>query len=148
MNVILKEDIPPLGKRGDVVKVADGYARNYLFPRNKAQAATESALKSAAREKEVQERRAKKQREDAVKVKERIEALTVTLPRKVGDQDKLFGAVTSDDISAALGAQGFTVDKKDIKLDEPLRSLGQFTVPVRLFPDVDATVTIQITKED
>ncbi len=147
MEVILREDIPRLGKAGDVLKVSSGYARNFLLPRKKAIEATESALKALAQEKVRQEKRLKKDREDAIKAKEKLDSLTLTIPQKVGDQDKLFGAVTSEDIVEALKREGFSVDRKKVLLDEPIKSLGIFTVPVKFLPDVEATIRVHITKE-
>lgn len=146
MEVILKEDIPSLGKAGDVVKVAEGYARNFLLPQKKALEATSSALKALAREKEVQEKKLKKLGEEATKLKEKLDALTLVITQNVGEQDKLFGAVTSEDIITALGKEGFSVDKKKIVLDEPIKSLGIFPVPIKLSSDVEATIKVHVTK--
>lgn len=147
MEIILKRDVPSVGSAGDIVRVSDGYARNYLIPRQLAGEATPAALKAREVEKAVRERKLKKQREEALAMKERLGSLTLTIPRRVGEQDKLFGAVTSEDIAEGLGAQGFPVDKKKVVLEEPIKSLGVFQVPIRLFPDVDVAITIRITQE-
>jgi len=146
LEVILKEDILSLGKAGDVVRVSDGYARNFLLPRKKALEATHSALKALALEKEVQEKKLKKLGEEAVRLKEKLDALTLIIEQNVGEQDKLFGAVTSEDIITALGKEGFSVDKKKIVLDEPIKSLGIFSVPVKLSSEVEAIIKVHVTK--
>ena len=147
MEVILKEDVPKLGSRGDVVKVADGYGRNYLLPRKLAIEATRANRSVIEQMKQAAVRRATRDKADAEALAKQFDGLTLTFTRKAGEKDHLFGSVTSADIAEALDAKGFNVDRRKIHLDEPLRQIGEFNVPVRLFKDVTANVKVVIGKE-
>lgn len=147
MEVILKEDVHKLGSRGDVVKVADGYGRNYLLPRklaieaNKGNKAVIEQMKAAA------VRRSAREKADAEALSTQFNNLTVSFQRRSGEHDQLFGSVTSGDIAAEIEKKGFNVDRRKIQLHEPLKSLGEFTVPVKLHKDVTAHVRVVIEKE-
>ncbi|OLD67084.1 MAG: 50S ribosomal protein L9 [Acidobacteria bacterium] len=147
MQIVLKEDIDKLGRRGEVVKVADGYARNYLLPLGKALPATQGNLKVIEREKRRYVVRLTKEKEENETLSSRIQALSLTLVRKVGEGDVLYGSVTSGDIAEALSKEGIVVDKRRIQLGEPIKSLGIYTVPIRLHPEVTAEVKVWVVKE-
>jgi len=147
MEIILREDIEKLGTRGDVVKVAAGYARNFLLPRRLAVEATGSNKKIVEQEKQAHLRREAKFVEEAHELAKMLNAVTLTIRRKAGENDHLFGSVTAADIHDALEAQKYTVDRRKILLDEPIRMLGEFKVPVRLHREVTAEVTVQVVAE-
>lgn len=147
MQIVLKEDIEKLGRRGEVVKVAEGYARNYLLPFGKALAATPGNLKVIEREKRRYLVRLSKEKEENEALARRIQAVSVTLVRKVGENDVLYGSVTSADIGESLQKEGIVVDKRRIQLAEPIKSLGIYSVPVRLHPEVTAEVKVWVVKE-
>ncbi|OPL15201.1 MAG: 50S ribosomal protein L9 [delta proteobacterium MLS_D] len=147
MKVILKDNVASLGKAGDVVNVSDGYARNYLIPRNFALEATEANVKKLQREKGVLAARAEKEKADASVLAERIGLMSVTVARKVGEQDKLFGSVTARDIEEALAAQDVQVDRKNILLDEPLKEIGEFPVKIKLHHGVFGELTVNVVPE-
>jgi large subunit ribosomal protein L9 len=147
MEVILKEDVPKLGSRGDVVKVAEGYGRNYLLPRKLAIEATRANRAVIDEMKQAALRRAARDRSDAEGLAQQFEGVSLTFTRKAGDKDHLFGSVTSADIAEALDAKGLSVDRRKIQLDEPLKHVGEFKVPVRLYKDVTATVRVTVEKE-
>ncbi len=147
MEVILAEDISTLGSRGDVVKVAKGYGRNYLIPQGKALLATPQNLKVVEERKKVLERKSEKLKGGALELSKKIEALTCQFPVQVGDDEKLFGSVTSMDIEKFLNEKGHPIDKKDILLEAPIKSLGTVTVPIRLHPDVKAELKVSLVKE-
>lgn len=147
MKVILTEDIPHLGNAGSLIKVKDGYARNFLIPHGKAVKATTQNLKQLEHQKfQVQARLQKIQRE-AEQLARRIESVSCTVAKAAGEEDKLFGSVTAADIQASLKNEGIEVDKKKILLDEPIKKLGIFTVPIRLHPAVTAQVKVWVVKE-
>jgi len=148
MKVILKEDIPKLGTMGETVQVAPGYGRNYLIPQGKAIMASSKNLKALEHEQMLIQRSADLVRKDAEGVAGKIEELTLTLVRKVIDEDKLYGSVSVSDISQALEEAGVEIERKLIKLDEPIKSLGEFQVPVKVHADVTAQLTVQVTKEE
>lgn len=148
MKVILKEDIPKLGRMGETVQVAPGYGRNYLIPQGKAVLATNRNLKALEHERSLIQRKADFARADAEKLAEKISGLSVTLIRKVVDEDKLYGSVSVSDISQALEEAGVVVERKLIKLDEPIKSLGEFQVPIKVHADVAAELTVQVIKEE
>ncbi len=144
MEVILKEHVEHLGRRGEVVKVADGYARNYLLPRKLALAVTDNNKRQIERERARAEARDVEERRDAEALKARIEAVEIAIARRVGENDTLYGSVTTSDIAEALAARDLTVDRRRIHLDEPLKALGEFTVPVKLTRDVTADVKVKV----
>jgi large subunit ribosomal protein L9 len=147
MQIVLKEDIEKLGRRGEVVKVADGYARNYLLPFGKALSATPGNLKVIEREKRRYVARLSKEKEENEALARRIQDVSLTLVRKVGENDVLYGSVTSADIGESLQKEGIVVDKRRIQLPEPIKSLGIYSVPVRLHPEVTAEVKVWVVKE-
>jgi large subunit ribosomal protein L9 len=147
MEVILKEDVVNLGNRGDVVKVADGYGRNYLLPRKLAMQATESNKAVIEQMKASAARRSATEKAQAEQLVVKLEPVELSFIRKAGEQGHLFGSVTSADIAAGLAAQGFEVDRRRIILNEPLKSLGEFTVPIRLHRDVTARVKVKVGSE-
>ena len=147
MEVILKEDVHKLGSRGDVVKVADGYGRNYLLPRKLAIEANKSNKAVIEQMKAAAVRRSAREKADAEALSAQFNNLTVSFQRRSGEHDQLFGSVTSGDIAAEIEKKGFKVDRRKIQLHEPLKSLGEFTVPVKLHKDVTAHVRVLIEKE-
>jgi large subunit ribosomal protein L9 len=148
MEVILREDVEKVGARGELVTVADGYARNFLLPQKKAVAATESNRKIVEQEREAHLRREAKLKTEFEGVARLLTGTVVTLAQKVGENDHLFGSVTTQNIADALEKQNFHVDKRKIHLEEPIRTLGEFKVPVRLHRDVTAEITVNVVKED
>lgn len=147
MKVILRQDFETLGKIGEVVNVKDGYARNYLIPRSIAYRATASSLRALEEEKKQHGRQENKQLKDAEKLSVELEKLSVTIPMKVGEDDKLFGSVTSQMIADALKEKGFTIDKRTIELEEPIKTLGIFEVPVKLHTKVSARAKVWVVRE-
>lgn len=147
MEVILKEDIEKLGHRGDVVKVADGYGRNFLLPRKLAIEATKANKTVIEQMKAAAVRRSAREKGDADALAQQLNNVSLTFERKVGEKDHLFGSVTSADIGEALNKNGFNIDRRRIQLDEPLKSLGEFTVPVRLHRDVTARIRVVVNAE-
>jgi len=145
MEVILRDHVENLGRRGDVVKVADGYARNYLLPRKLALPATEANRKVVDRQRKIADAREAEERSGAEAIAARLTALEIVLSRRVGEQEHLYGSVTSADIAEVLAAKGFEIDKRKINLAEPLKQLGEFTVPVKLHRDVVAQLTVKVT---
>jgi large subunit ribosomal protein L9 len=147
MEVILKEDVPKLGHRGDVVKVAEGYGRNYLLPRKLAIEATQSNKVVIEQMKQAAVRRSAVEKADAEALSKQIETVSVTFHRKAGEKEHLFGSVTSSDIAEALEHKGFNIDRRKIQLHEPLKSLGEFDVPIKLHRDVTSRVKVVVEKE-
>ncbi len=148
MEIILREDIDKLGARGQVVKVAAGYARNFLLPKRLAVTATDSNRKIVEQERQAHLRKDAKLQSEAQDLGKLLSALTVTISRKAGENDQLFGSVTANDIADALTAQNYTVDRRKIQLDEPIRSLGERKVPVRLHKDVVAEITVNVSRQE
>lgn len=148
MEVILREDIEKLGHRGEVVKVAAGYARNFLLPQRLAVPATDSNKKIVEQEKQAHLRREAVQQTEAADLAKILNGTTVTITRQAGENDQLFGSVTSKDIADALEAQKFNIDRRKIQLDDPIKQLGEHKVTVRLFKDVTAEVNVNVTKEE
>jgi len=148
MEIILREDIEKLGSRGDVVKVAPGYARNFLLPRKLAVAATGANKKIVEQERQAHLRREAKAAEEATQLAQLLGAVNITILRKAGENDHLFGSVTAADIVDALAAQKYTIDRRKIHLEEPIRTLGDFKVPVKLHREVTAEVSVQVKREE
>jgi large subunit ribosomal protein L9 len=148
MEIILREDIENLGTRGDVVKVAAGYARNFLLPKKLAVAATDSNRKIVEQERQAHLRKEAKQIGEAQELAKLVGAVTVTIARKAGENDQLFGSVTAADISDALTAQHYSVERRKISLDEPIRTLGEHKVMVRLHREVTAEITVNVAREE
>jgi len=147
MQVILLENVPSLGKAGDLVKVSDGYGRNYLIPQKKALLATEKSLKAIEHQKRQVQQRTEKTKKDAEKMAQRIEKLSCTFVKTVGESGKLFGSVTSMDIENYLKENGIEVDRKKISLEEPIKNLGVFTVPIKLHPEVTTHLKVWVVQE-
>jgi large subunit ribosomal protein L9 len=147
MEVILKEDVAKLGSRGDVIKVAEGYGRNFLLPRKLAIEASAGNKKVIEQMRAAAVRRSAKERAQAEELSKQFDGLSVSFQRKSGENDQLFGSVTSGDIAEALERKGFNVDRRKIQLHEPLKTLGEFMVPVKLHKDVTAHLKVAIEKE-
>ena len=148
MEVILRQDVPKLGHRGDLVKVSDGYARNFLLPRKLAVTASEGHRKVVEQEKAAAVRREASERGDAEKLAGLLAGVAVTITRKAGEGDHLFGSVTSLDVAEALAAKSFQVDRRKVQLDDPIKYLGEYEVPLRLHREVTASVKVQVVKEE
>jgi len=148
MEVILREDIEKLGTRGQVVKVAPGYARNFLLPKRLAVAATESNKKIVEQERQAHLRKETKIKGEAEELAKIMTGVTVRISQKAGENDQLFGSVTSKDIADALTAQNYNIDRRKIQLDEPIKTLGEFKIPVRLHKDVVAEINVIVAKEE
>ena len=148
MEVILREDIERVGSRGQVVKVADGYARTFLLPKRLAVAATDANRKIVEQERQAHLRREAKQKGEAEDLSKMLSGVTVIIAQKAGENDQLFGSVTSKDVADALAQKNFTIDRRKVLMDEPIKQLGEFKVPVRLHKDVTAEVTVQVVKEE
>ena len=147
IQVILQHDVHNVGKSGDLVKVRPGYARNFLIPRDLAVPATTAAVNRISHEKAVAVAKAEKAKAGARDLASKIDGLTVTIARPVGEEDRLFGSVTSKDIHAAVKAKGFELDRKQMHLAEPIKALGTYEVPVKLLGDVTATIKVEVTKK-
>lgn len=147
MEVILKEDVPKLGHRGDVVKVAEGYGRNFLLPRKLAIEATSGNKAVIEQMKQSAIRKTAVEKTDAENLATQLDAVSLAFHRKAGEKDHLFGSVTSSDIADALTSKGFNIDRRKIQLDEPLKSIGDFEVVVRLHRDVTGKVKVSVQKE-
>jgi large subunit ribosomal protein L9 len=147
MEVILREDVDKLGRRGEVVKVAEGYGRNFLLPRGLALAVNEANKAMIAKERKAHELRLAKEKAEFQAVAERINGIRFVAPRKVGENDVLYGSVTSGDIADFLKAKGVDLDKRKIQLEEPIKKLGEHEVQVKLHPEVAARLKILVTKE-
>lgn len=147
MKIILRQNHSTLGSVGDVVVVKDGYARNYLIPRNIAFRATDGNLKALEEEKKTLARREEKSAREAEKLSAQLAGISLTITMKVGEDDKLFGAVTSQMIADSLVEKGFSIDKRIIELEEPIKTLGIFEVPVKLHSKVTAKVKVWVVRE-
>src|SRR5262245_38094820 len=147
MEVILRETIENLGRAGQVVKVADGYARNYLLPRKLAYVASSGNLKVIESERQSLLRKEAKQKDDSEKLKTMLDAVEIVIRRKVGEQNALYGSVTNSDIAEALEQKGFQIEKRKIHLDDHIKMLGEYSIPIRLFKDVTANVKLKVEPE-
>ncbi len=147
MEVILKEDVNKLGARGDVVKVAEGYGRNYLLPRKLAIQATAGNKAVIAQMKAASVRKSAKEKSQAEELAKQFDGLSVTFQKRAGEHDQLFGSVTSSDIAEGIAKKGINLDRRQIQLHEALKTLGEFTVPVKLHKDVTAHLKVVIEKE-
>lgn len=147
MKVILREDISGLGKTGDIVSVASGYARNFLFPKDLAYEASKGHLKLLDQEKAAKERKAKREMKTAEDMAARISETSVTLKVKVGEGDRLYGSVTNRDLADALAKEGIEVDRHKIIIEEPLKTLGVYTVSVKLHQEITAKFKVWLEKE-
>ena len=147
MELMLREDVEKLGRRGDVIKVAEGYGRNYLLPRGLAVPVTEANKALIARERKKHEAQVSKEKAESELLAERIGSLRFIAPRKVGEHDVLYGSVTSGDVAEFLKTKGIEIDKRKVLLDEPVKKLGEHDVRIRLHPEVTATLKLLVSKE-
>lgn len=147
MEVILRQDVEKLGTRGQVVKVADGYARNYLLPKRLAVPATPANKKIVEQERQAHLRREAREKADAEELAKLLAGVVVTIARKAGEQDQLFGSVTPQDISDALAQQNFSIDRRKIHLEDPIKQLGDYQVPIRLHREVTVTIGVNVVRE-
>lgn len=148
MELILREPIENLGRRGDIVRVANGYARNYLLPRKLGLPVTEANRRQVERERVIVEAREAKDRQSAQKISDQVSAVECIVARRVGETGTLYGSVTSADIVESLANLHLMIDKRKIELAEPLKELGDFVVPVRLHRDVKAELKVKVVKEE
>jgi len=146
MKVILRTDVPDLGNAGDLVNVRDGYARNYLLPRNYAVAASKESIRALDHERRQIALREKKRVSELEKLAHKIRSTSVSIAKEAGEAEKLFGSVTSMDIHRALEQEGIQIDRRLIHLDEPLKSLGMFEVPVKLHRQIEAKIKVFVVK--
>jgi large subunit ribosomal protein L9 len=147
MEVILRQHVDNLGRRGDLVKVADGYARNYLLPRKMALLATEGNKKVIEREKEKFDAQEAEEQKVAQAVADRLANVEIEIARKVGETDALFGSVTNADVAESLAAKGFDIDRRKVQLHEPIKKLGEFNVPIKLHREVVVTMKVKVVAE-
>jgi large subunit ribosomal protein L9 len=148
MQIILREDIDKLGNRGDLVKVKDGYARNFLLPRRLAVSANESNKKIVEQERQAHLRKEATLKGQAEELGKLMANLSIVIKQKAGENDHLFGSVTAQDIANALEAQKYTIDRKKIVLDEPIKQLGDYKVTVKLHKDVSVEIPVSVTKDE
>lgn len=144
MKVILKSDIPKLGNAGDIITVKDGYARNYLIPKGLAERADLGSIRAIENLKKVLAQQMEKKKKEAIKLKDRLQNISCTITRQAGEGDKIFGSVTSRDIEEALKIENIYIDRKNIMLEEPIKQLGIFEVPVKLHKDVEAKIKVWV----
>ncbi|MDP4096432.1 50S ribosomal protein L9 [Paenibacillus sp. P96] len=147
MKVIFLKDVKGQGKKGQIKEVSDGYAANFLLPRNLVRPATEGNVKVLENQSAAEERRKQEEKEEAQALATKLEAMTVQLKAKAGEGGRLFGAITSKQIAEALASSGVKLDKRKIELDEPIRTLGVTQMAVKLHPEVKATLKVQVTEE-
>jgi large subunit ribosomal protein L9 len=147
MEVILREHVDNLGKRGEIVKVADGYARNYLLPRKLALPANEGNRKHVERERKIMESREAEEKSSAEAISSRLSLIDISIARRVGDTEQLYGSVTTADIADYLKAKGFDVDRRKLILPEPIKSLGEYDVPLKLHREVTVPLKVKVVKE-
>lgn len=149
MKIILLQDVENLGKKGEIKEVKEGFARNYLFPKNLAQLATAQALKKAQLEKQVQEKRVETLRREAEAQAKKLQKQIFIIPAKAGTEGKLFGSVTSEQIASQIFKElGIKVDPKDVELTEPIKKIGEYKIKVKLFNNIEAKVKLAITKQN
>jgi large subunit ribosomal protein L9 len=147
MRIVLRENVEKLGRRGEVLKVADGYARNFLLPKKLAFEATDANLKRIEQERRVREVQETKDKQEAQALAGRMSQLSLTAVRKVGENETLYGSVTNGDVADLLEKEGFAIDKRKILLDDPIKSLGIYEVAVKLHPEVTANLKVWVVKE-
>ncbi|HTS11714.1 MAG TPA: 50S ribosomal protein L9 [Candidatus Limnocylindrales bacterium] len=148
MQIILQEDVEKLGTRGQLVEVAEGYARNFLLPRKLGLEATPGNMKRLEKMRAAFAKKEAVEKDAAQKLAELLAGVSLTLSRKAGENDQLFGSVTSGDLSEALAAQGYTIDKRKITLAEPIKLVGEYEVPVKLHREVGANIKVKVQKEE
>ena len=147
MEVILREDVDKLGRRGEVVKVAEGYGRNFLLPRGLAMPVTATNKVTIEREKKAHEARLAKEKAEFESLAARINSIRFVAPRKVGENDVLYGSFTSGDVAEFLKGKGIEIDKRKVQLEEPIKHLGDHEVKIKLHPEVVATIKVLVSKE-
>ena len=147
MKIILRQDYENLGKAGDIVKVKPGYARNYLLPKKIAYPAEPNFVRMLEEEKRQKQQRLRKEKKVAEEMAEQLSSVSLTISASVGEEDKMFGSVTSQDIAAALKEQGHEIDRRKIVLEEPIKALGIYSVPIKLYPEVEANIKVWVVKE-
>ena len=147
MKIILRENIDALGLEGDIVEVAKGYARNFLLPKGLAMEANDQNIKFFETQRKKIEIKKIKAKEEAEKAREKLSEVTVTISQRAGEEDKLYGSVTSMDIATHLEKQGIAIDRRKIELDKPIKTLGEFDVPIRLYPEVMGSVKVVVVPE-
>ena len=147
MEVILRTHVENLGKRGEIVKVADGYARNYLLPRKLALPATDGNKKHVERERKIVETREAEEKSQADAIASRLASVVITIARRVGETDQLYGSVTSADIADYLKDKGFEIDKRKLILPEPIKTIGDYNVPLKLHREVTVPLVVHVVKE-
>ncbi|MFB3852006.1 MAG: 50S ribosomal protein L9 [Acidobacteriota bacterium] len=148
MKVILKDTVENIGPRGTIAEVKDGYARNYLIPKGLAMKYTEGAKKVLEQEHKMYETKQLKAKEEALAISEKISAIELSIMKRAGDQDVLYGSVTPTDISDLLEEKGFKVDKRKILITEPIRKLGEFEIKIRLHPEVVPSIKLKVLREE
>ncbi len=146
MKVIFVKDIKGQAKKGDVKEVSEGYAANFLFPRGLARAATDGNMKTLENQTSAEQKRKQQEKDEAAALGKKLEEMIVELAAKAGEGGRLFGAITSKQIAEALAAKGVKIDKRKIELNEPIRHLGVTQVPVKLHPEVKATLKVQVAE--
>jgi large subunit ribosomal protein L9 len=147
MEVILRDYVEKLGKRGEIVKVSDGYARNYLLPRKLALPATEGNKKHVERERRIMETREAEEKSQAEAIASRLSTVDITIARRVGETEQLYGSVTATDISDFLKTKGFEIDRRKLILPEPIKTIGEHDVPLKLHREVTAPLKVKVVKE-
>ena len=147
MKIILKKDVDKLGSAGEIVDAKPGYARNYLIPQGMAVMASKANMKVYEQERAAEQRRLRKEIEEAQELANKLNKVSLTATVQVGEEDKVFGAITNQDIAELLAEKGFDIDRRKILLDEPLKSLGVFDVPIKVHSDVEAQVKVWIVRE-
>jgi large subunit ribosomal protein L9 len=147
MEVILRDHVEKLGKRGEIVKVSNGYARNYLLPQKLALPATAGNKKHVERERKIMETREAEEKGQATAVASRLSAIDITIARRVGDTEQLYGSVTAADIAEFLTAKGFEIDRRKLILPEPIKTLGEHDVPLKLHREVTVPLKVKVVKE-
>jgi large subunit ribosomal protein L9 len=147
MRIVLREDVEKLGRRGEILEVAAGFARNFLLPKGKALPATEGNLKVVERERRRYVVHQAREKEEAASLARRVAGISCTIVRKVGESEQLYGSVTASDIAEYLEKEGIVLDKRRILLEEPIRALGIYTVPVKLHPEVTGEIRVWVVKE-
>lgn len=148
MQIILQEDVEKLGNRGQIVTVAEGYARNFLLPRKLALEATPGNMKRLEKMRTAFAKKEATEKESAQTLAELLATVTLTISRKAGENDQLFGSVTSGDIAEGLAAQGYTIEKRKIALADPIKLVGEYQVPIKLFREISANVKLTVKKEE
>src|SRR5215813_4818303 len=147
MEVILRDHVEKLGKRGEIVKVSDGYARNYLLPRKLALPATDGNRKHVERERKIMETREAEEKSQADAIASRLSTIDITIARRVGETEQLYGSVTAADIAEFLKTKGFEIDRRKLILPEPIKTIGTHPVPLKLHREVTVTINVQVAKE-